>query len=190
MRAASGSSQVPTPPEPATHRRHQNVATLVPLSAATHCLHLGGDRRCPLGRLPGHLRVATEAANAADHNRGRKREARPESSRDLPSHYLVPYRLDTPPPSPVTQRRRRLVSSEVTWPRSLQSQTCPDLPALLGTRLRRCRRCRIGSPPVRPSRVMSIERVSKRNTRCRYGKKRDDHPAFGVTLPPVAERDR
>lgn len=97
----------------------------------------------PDDRLPGHPGVATEARERHDHSRERKRETRPESSRDLPSHYLVPYRLDTPPPSPVTQRRQRLVSSEVTWPRSPQSQACPDLPALFGTRLQRCRRSRM-----------------------------------------------
>jgi len=86
--------------------------------------------------------------DAFDHNRSESAKTRPESSPDLPSHDLVPYRLDTPPSSPVTQRRQRLVSCETTWPRLPRTR-----PARMGQRAWSQR-----LPPVRPPRVMDIKR--------------------------------
>lgn len=100
-------------PQTRDSRGHQSVATSMSPVAATHCLHLVWivDERstgCPVtSMLPSRLRTPPTTTVAETRNPSREL-LRPA----LPC--LVPYRLDTPPFSPVTQRKQRLVSNEMT----------------------------------------------------------------------------
>jgi len=118
--------------------------------------------------------------NVVDHSRRRKRETRPESSPDLPSRNLVPYRLDTPPSSPVTQRRRRLVSCENDGITFASDRACPDEPA-----------CSEPTAPASPTSTGDGHqaRCASGTQRCRRSKKRVSTQLL-ATSPPGNDCNR